>query len=56
MNPGDSPEIMKMPNLHVSHRFTEAENLISPMPVSEPDGFPLNTVCIACATDLRFGA
>jgi len=50
---------MEMPNLHVSHRFTEAEDLISPVPVSEPepepDWFPLKTVCIACATDLRFG-
>ncbi len=56
----DLPETMKMPNLYVSHRFTEAENLISPVPVSEPepapDGFPLKTVCIACVTDLRFGA
>ncbi len=40
--------------------FAEAQNLISPVPVSvpppEPDGFPLKTIGIACATDLRFGA
>ena len=54
---------MKMPNLHVSLRSTEAENLISPMPVTEPvpppepDGFPLKTVCIAYVPQpLRFGA
>ena len=56
----DSPETMKMPNLHVSHRFAEAENLSSPVPVSkpepEPDWFPLKTICIAFATDLRIGA
>ncbi len=53
---------MKMSNLRVSHRFAEAENLISPVPVSVPppepknDWFPLKTGCIACATDERFGA
>ncbi len=55
-----SPEAMKMPNLLVSPRFIEAENLISPVPVTEPEPepgwFPLKTICIAFATDLRFGA
>ncbi len=49
---------LKMPNFHVGHRFTEPENVISPVPVSEPepDGFPLKTVCVACATYPRSGA
>ncbi len=51
-----SPEAMKMPNLLVSPRFIEAEKLISPVPVSEPGWFPLKTICIAFATELRFGA